>query len=279
MPALERSVADQAAGLRRLLLTRETRLLALSGADADQVAALALQLALASERDGLRTLLIDLTRGALARQLGCRLRYELMHVIDSHRSLEQVLVAGPQDIPLLPAARGVPALAAAWRGRARFAEYVERAGSAPQLAVAVTPPEQFDALARVADHDTLLVLSSTGAADLKACYSALKRAHAACAAPPRLVCTDGLDPGAALEAHVRLSGTARSFLGREPEMVGRLCARPEPGVRGGPPALTIEALARMIRRWPLPGSPAAAGTPSLAGSPFSAMRHPIRAAL
>ena len=273
MPALERCVADQAAGLRRLLVTRETRLLVLSGADADQVAALALQLAVASERDGLRTLLIDLTRGALARQLGCTLRYELMHVTDSHRSLEQVLVAGPLDIPLLPAARGVPALAAAWRGRARFAEYVERAGSAPQLAVAVTPPEQFDALARVADHDTLLVLGSTDAADLKACYAALKRAHAAGAAPPRLVCADGLDPGAARDALVRLSGTARSFLGREPETVGRMCVRQEPVGRGGPPAVTVDALARLIRRWPLPRTPAAAG------SHPSVMHQPVRAAL
>jgi hypothetical protein len=252
MRALERADADQAAGLRQLLLTRETRLVALSGADADRFASLALQLALASERDGLRTLLLDLSRGVLARHLGYTLRYELMHVIDSHRRLEQVLVAGPQDIPLLPAARGVRALALAWRGRARFGEYLERAGGRPHLVVAVTPAEQLDALARVVDHDTLLVVDSTDAADLKACYSALKRAHAARAVPPRLVYADGFDPGAALAAHLRLSGTARSFLGGEPEMVGRLSGRAEPATRNGPPPLTVEALARVIRHWPRP---------------------------
>lgn len=273
MPALERVEADQAAGLRRLLLTRETRLLALSGADADRFAPLALELALASGREGLRVLLVDLTRGALARRLGCSVRYELMHVIDSHRRLDEVLIAGPQDIPLLPAARGVRALALAWRGRARFAEYVELAGDTPQLVVVVAPPDQLDALARVGDHDTLLVLGSTDAADLKACYAALKRAHAAGAAPPRLVCADGLDPAAARDALVRLSGTARSFLGREPEMVGRMCVRQERAGRGGPPAVTVDALARLIRRWPLPSSPAAAG------SHPPVMLQPVRAAL
>jgi hypothetical protein len=271
MLALERVAGDQAAGLRRLLSDCETRLLALSGADSDRLASLALQLALACERDGLRVLLVDLTRGALARHLGCTLRYELMHVIDSHRRLDQVMVAGPQAIPVLPAARGVRALAGAWRGRARFAEYIERAGAAPQLVVAVTPPEQLDALTRVSDNDTLLVVDATDGEDLKACYTALKRAHAARAAPPRLVYADGPDPHAALSAHVRLSGTARSFLGREPEVVGRLCSRPEHFALGGIPALDVAALASAIRRWPR--SRAAAAGPS------SSIHPAIRSAL
>lgn len=250
--AAGRTQADQAAGLRRLLMTRQTRLLALSGADADRVAPLALQLALASGMDGSRVLMIDLTRGALARTLGCTLRYELMHVIDADRSLEQVLLAGPQDIPLLPAARGVKALAQTWRGRARFADYIEHAGKTPQLVIVVTPPELLDALARLADHDTLLVVGSTDAVDLKTCYSALKHAHAVRTVPPRLVYADALHPGAALEAHRRLSGTARSFLGREPETVGRLSSRADRIACSGPPAVTVEALARQIRRWPAP---------------------------
>lgn len=268
MLALERREGDQAAGLRRLLSDCETRMLALSGTDPDRVAALALQLALACERDGLRILLVDLTRGALARHLGCTVRYELMHVIDSHRRLEQVLIAAPQDIPVLPAARGMRALADAWGGRARFSEFIELAGGAPQLVVAVTPPAQLGALARVSDNDTLLVVDATNGEDLKACYAALKRAHTARAAPPRLVYADGPDPHAALSAHARLSGTARSFLGREPEVVGRLCSRPEQVALDGIPALDVAGLASAIRRWPRPRAAAAAGPSSSVYSPI-----------
>ena len=252
MLALERGEGDQAAGLRRLLSARDVRLLALSGADPEQFAPLALELALAFERDGSRVLLVDLTRGALARYAGCTLRYELMHVIDTHRRLDQVVLCGPRDIPLLPAARGVRALARSWSGRARFAEFVECAGDAPQRVIAVAPAEQLDALAQLADYDTLLLVGPNDGADLTRCYMALKRAHAAHPAPPQLIYAEQFDAGAALSAHERLSETARSFLGREPELVGKLCSRPAQAAQRGLPALSVDSLARAIHRWPPP---------------------------
>ena len=276
MLAVERSQHDQAAGLRRLLSVRASRLLALSGADPEQFAPFALELALAFERDGTRVLLVDLTRGALARHAGCTVKYELMHVIDTHRRLDQVVLRAARDIPLLPAARGVHALAHGWSGRSRFAEFIERAGDAPQLVIAVAPAEQLDALAQLADYDTLLFVGPNDGADLTRCYTALKRAHAAHPAPPRLIYAEQFDAGAALSMHERLSETARSFLGGEPELVGKLSSRPAQVPQRGLAALSVDTLAHAIHRWPPPrpitgarGSSAARHThhSTLAGGP------------
>lgn len=262
--------ADQAAGLRGLIAARDPGMLALSGADAGSYTPLALDLAAASERDGRRVLLLDLTRGALARHMGCTMqgrtmRYELMHVIDAHKRLDEVVATGPRGVPLLPAARGVRALANAWRGRSRFADFVERAGGAPQLVLAVAPAEELEMLAQLAAFVTLVVVGPEGGADLKVCYAALKRAHAVRAAAPRLIYAGGLDADAARRAHARLIETSRAFLGGEPELVGRLvvgrmCDRQEAAAQRGFPCLTVDQLARAVVRWPLP--PMAAGAAS-----------------
>jgi hypothetical protein len=254
--------ADQAAGLRRLIVARGPGMLALSGADADSYAPLALDLAAASERDGRRVLVLDLTRGVLARHVrgamqGRTMRYELMHVIDAHKRLDEVVLAGPRDVPLLPAARGVRALANAWRGRSRFADFVERAGGAPQLVLAVAPAGELEMLAQLAAFATLVVVGPEGGADLKDCYAALKRAHAIRAAAPRLIYAGGLDADAARRAHTRLIETARAFLGGEPELVGRLvversCDRRATAPQRAFPCLTVDQLSRALLRWPLP---------------------------
>jgi hypothetical protein len=265
--------ADQAAGLRRLIASRDTGMLALSGAEAASYLPLALDLAAASERDGRRVLLLDLTRGALARQLGRTMRYELMHVIDAHKRLDEVVVPGPREVPLLPAARGVRALANAWRGRSRFADFVERAGGAPQLVLAVAPAEELEMLARVAAFATLVVVGPEGGADLKPCYTALKRAYAARAAAPRLIYA-GLDADAARRAHARLIETSRAFLGGEPELAGRLVVermseRQEAPALRGFPCLSVAQLSRAVVRWQLPAMTAATASRS---APRSAAR-------
>jgi len=264
--------ADQAAGLRRLIAARDAGVLAISGADARSYAPLALELAAACERDGRRVLLLDLTRGALARELGRTMRYELMHVIDAHRRLDEVVLAGPGEVPLLPAARGVRALAQAWRGRSRFADFVERAGGTPQLVLAVTPAEELETLALLAAFATLVVIGPESSADLKPCYAALKRAHAtgaehaagtAHAVAPRLVYAGGLAADAARHAHARLIQTSRAFLGGEPDLVGRLvspgtvapgalAARRVAAAAGDLPCLGVAQLARAVASWPLP---------------------------
>ncbi|MGB3938159.1 MAG: hypothetical protein WBL29_20890 [Burkholderiales bacterium] len=253
---------DQAAGLRRLIASRDPGMLAVTGADLASYAPLALELAAASERAGRRVLLLDLTRGALAGRLDRAVRYELMHVIDAHKRLEEVVIAGPRDIPWLPAVRGVRALANAWRGARRFADFVERAGGAPQLVLAVAPAEELEMLAQVAAFATLLVIGQEGGGDLRACYAALKRAHAVRAVAPRVIYAGGLDAEAARRAHARLIQTSRAFLGGEPELVGRLWARPGAAASREFPSLTLEQLSRAVARWPLPQMAARAASRS-----------------
>lgn len=260
------NAADQAAGLRRLIASRDSCMLALSGAEAASYLPLALDLAAASERDGRRVLLLDLTRGALARQLGRTIRYELMHVIDAHKRLDEVLVPGPREVPLLPAARGVRALANSWRGRPRFAEFVERAGGSPQLVLAVAPAEELEMLTQIAAFATLVVVGPEGGTDLKPSYAALKRAYAARAAAPRLIYA-GIEAGAAHRAHARLIEISRAFLGGEPELVGCLLAdgtrEPrEPADQLGFPCLSVDQLARAVVRWQIPAMAAAAASRS-----------------
>jgi flagellar biosynthesis protein FlhG len=253
------ATADQAAGLRRILAARDAGVLAISGAVARSYVPLALERAAGCARDGRRVLLLDLTRGALAQQLGHAMRYELMHVIDAHKRLDQVVVAGPHDVPILPAARGVRALANAWRGRSRFAEFIERAGGAPQLVLAVTPAEELAALAALTAFATLVVVGPEGDADLKLCYAALKRAQAANAstAAPRLLYAGGITEDAARRTHAPMVRTARAFLGGEPDLVGRLDAAdarldPEEPPEPGFPCLDIAQLSRAVAAWPLP---------------------------
>jgi hypothetical protein len=259
MPLSEGARTDQAAGLRRLVAARATGMLALTGAEPAGFAPLALELASDLGGRGHRVLLLDLTRATLARRLGWPTRYELMHVVDSCKRLEDVLVPGPSEIPLLPAVRGVRALAGAWRGRARFADFIDRAGASPQLVIAVVPTEELRALAQLAAFETLVIVNREGGAYLKASYAALKRAHAAHGAVPRLVYRDGLGAAAARRAHDRLIETSRTFLGGEPVLVGRLGAASAPSGPGDIPPLTLAELSNEILHWTLPrmrgGSP------------------------
>jgi len=269
--AVPAPAADQADGLRRLFTRRAPGLLALSGAQPRDFASLALDLAGLGERAGRRVLILDLTRGALTPEMGCTaqggaMRYELMHVLDAHKRLEDVVASGPGGVPLLPAARGLRALAGAWRGRSRFGDVIERAGGAPQLVLAVAPANELQVLAQLSAFAALVVVGPDGGADLAACYAALKRAHAASSVRPRLVYGDGLDAGAARRAHARLTETALSFLGCEPELLGRLTApqgpdRPRAAVQQDFPHLSVDQLSRAIAGWALPRTSAGASAP------------------
>lgn len=274
------TAVDQADGLRRLITRSAPAVLVLSGADPLDFAALALDLAGLAGRAGHRVLVLDLTRGALTPEMGCTMRgrairYELMHVLDAHKRIEEVVASGPDGVPLLPAARGVRALAGAWRSRARFAAFVERAGEAPQLVLAVAPAAELQALAQLSAFAALIVVGPEGGANLRACYAAIKRAHAAGCARPRLIYSDGLDAAAARRAHDRLAETARSFLGAEPELLGRLTgAQGRDRHRAASPQdfthLSIGQLSHAIAAWPLPRMGAGASAPI---APAALVRH------
>lgn len=100
---------DQAQGLRRLFATRTCRLAAVCGS---QGTAVAVALAGALARMGYRVSILDRTVGEAARAIGRRARYDLAHVLDGDCTLGQALLAGPEHVHVLPAARGLDRLAA-----------------------------------------------------------------------------------------------------------------------------------------------------------------------
>lgn len=73
---------------------------------------LAANLAVALGALGARVLLLDadLSQANLDLLLGLHPRYDLQHVLKGERSLDEILVEGPQGVKLIPAASGVPEL-------------------------------------------------------------------------------------------------------------------------------------------------------------------------
>jgi flagellar biosynthesis protein FlhG len=100
--------ADQATGLRALFERRVRTTLSVAGEGATEVT---LNLAAALARIGQQVLVLDATQGEAAAALGLRARYELAHVLAGDVGLRDVLLAGPENVALLPAARGLARLA------------------------------------------------------------------------------------------------------------------------------------------------------------------------
>lgn len=99
---------DQANGLRRLFGRRARHTIAICGNDG---ATVAVNVASALARSGLSVVVLDRSLGDAARAVGQRARYDLGHVLDGDRSLEEVLLQGPAGVAVLSAARGLDRLA------------------------------------------------------------------------------------------------------------------------------------------------------------------------
>lgn len=91
---------------------------------------LAANLAVALGQCGARVLLVDadFSQANLDLLLGVHPRWDLQHVLSGEKSLEEIVVAGPQGVRLVPAASGVPELAdldefrleVLWRGMSQL---------------------------------------------------------------------------------------------------------------------------------------------------------------
>jgi flagellar biosynthesis protein FlhG len=128
-------MADQAAGLRRLLGCAPLHGVALAGCGATT---LAVNLAAALGACGSDVLVVDenASHGNVADQLGVATRYDLVHALDGGRALHEVMRPVGPGVRLLPAARGVRQLTAgahAHQAAAHFAECLSAAPPAPDL--------------------------------------------------------------------------------------------------------------------------------------------------
>ena len=102
---------DQAAGLRRMLGPAALRVLPLvSPLPGAAQAALALRLAAGLAQVGNRVVLLDGSRGEVARALGLKARSDLLQLLEGRKEFAEVALAAPEGLRVVPAADGIDAL-------------------------------------------------------------------------------------------------------------------------------------------------------------------------
>ena len=111
---MARMIGDQAEGLRRMRAIDTVRIITVAGgrSGAGKTSAV-INLAAALAINGQHVLVIDENprHNNVISNLGLKARYDLLHVIKRDKTLEQVILPGPEGISVLPAMRGVQSLA------------------------------------------------------------------------------------------------------------------------------------------------------------------------
>ncbi|MEW5943531.1 MAG: AAA family ATPase [Pseudomonadota bacterium] len=105
---------DQAEGLRRLLGGDFVRIITLTGGKAGVgKTSLVVNLAVTLARRGKNVMVLDEQQGqnSVVGRLGLVPRFDLMHVVRREKSLEEVMLSGPEGIAIVPAGKGMQALA------------------------------------------------------------------------------------------------------------------------------------------------------------------------
>jgi flagellar biosynthesis protein FlhG len=105
---------DQAAGLRRMVRAGPIRVLAVTGGKGGVGKTnISVNLSVALAELGRRVMLLDADLGLanIDVVLGLHPEYDLSHVMRGERSLEEIIVIGPEGIQLVPAASGVREMA------------------------------------------------------------------------------------------------------------------------------------------------------------------------
>lgn len=105
---------DQAAGLQRIAMPRPVRVIAVtSGKGGVGKTNISVNLGIAMAMNGKQVMLLDADLG-LANvdvMLGLHPKYNLSHVINGERSLEEVIIEGPAGLKVVPASSGVKQMA------------------------------------------------------------------------------------------------------------------------------------------------------------------------
>ncbi len=105
---------DQASGLRRIAINRPVQVIAVTGGKGGVGKTnVSINMATAFAREGKKVMLLDADLGLANVDvlLGLHARYNLSHVITGQRSLEEIIIDGPDGVKIVPAASGIKSMA------------------------------------------------------------------------------------------------------------------------------------------------------------------------
>jgi len=263
---------DQAEGLRRLLGRQTPRVVTLvSGGKGTGKTSVAINLATAIAAQGRSVLLLDENTGRrnVAELLGTRTTVDLMDAIRGGRSVEQALLPGPEGMMVLPAGRGMQALADMDDGaRDRLVEGFGRIGSTLDFIVVDTVAGAASRLLPLAhpEQDTILVTTAGTAAQAEA-YGMVKLLQRELNKRRLSVLVSMAHGEADAESAFRnISAVAQRYLQLEVQSLGHVPAdrRIQDAERAGrplvemfphaPAAVQLRAHAQRILKWPGPGA-------------------------
>ena len=212
---------DQAAGLRRMLVAPGLNLMAfpVTAGGSDLWIA---QLAHTLRAQGMRPVVIDASRGAVARSFGLRLRHELLDLLEGALEFDRVARATPDGVWVLRAERGVEAFVASGASSRRLFSALARQSHGFDAVLLVMPAGELACLASPA-HAVPVVALDSGGAGLMRAYATVKQLACDFGYNRFAVVMRGLaDAAQAQQAYARFAAVARTFLGAEVSMAGWL---------------------------------------------------------
>lgn len=219
---------DQASGLRNLALSNpdSARVFTIAGGKTRVgKTSVVINLATALAKNGQRVLLIDEnpTHNSICTNLGLKARFDLLHVINRDKKLNQVLLQGPENITILSAMRGIHALS-----KLNFLEQQWLINNFSELTEVVDIVLIDTAMAgtthvlplSLASEQVMLVISGS-AASLTGAYALIKIMSQEYAKQHFLILVNKVDSGTeSLAIYQNLNKVARQYLSVTLEFIG-----------------------------------------------------------
>ncbi len=264
---------DQAAGLRRLFGQEQSRIVTFAAGNVGVGKSISVaNLAAALARQGKEVLVLDENTGDnVASLFGVVAPYDLYHVINSERTLAEVLLPVASGVRILPAACAVKKLArlSASQQLALLESFGEMKSPADVILVdaSLDHPLGFSPLG-LAAHDTVVVISASSASITEA-YALIKKVSLGYSRKHFRILVNrvrGAEEAEAIHGNIeqltRSRGLARlDYAGYVPiddylRQASRLC-QPVVGLfPEAPAAKAYRNLANDLLHWPSPGSEA-----------------------
>ncbi|APV51401.1 hypothetical protein BWI17_17915 [Betaproteobacteria bacterium GR16-43] len=223
---------DQAQGLRELFARPALSILpVVSGAHGVGKTTVVTHLAHAAARAGRRVAILDASRGDVAAACGIAARYELMHMLEGLRGWEDVAIAGPGGVRIVPGARGYAAMSRdPAQGAQLFPAFASLENGPELLLVNLPSGEALTSSLLDPDGDILLVLTPRPES-LTAAYAVVKRlARETGTRRIRLLVNRAATPDEARQVHATFAAAAQRFLAIAPEFAGFVGNDPAVGV-------------------------------------------------